>query len=221
MIQLALLALALLATPALSQDAHLNGMAEEVIASEWADPTSLGDDYLFNPIRFDGESVQMTLLLETAPLADVLSTFGGTAHAEEIFENTTVTWACYDTSSGRTTFVSLLMGEGDDSIELPIEPGPLVSVIVEEMNPPPNPACSSHADAAAPSGGNGILVLGATIADLEARFGSAPVDAGGHLAYVSQYEMGDEGSWLEHKVMYYRLENGLVTGVAYKLYSTR
>ena len=33
--------------------------------------------------------------------------------------------------------------------------------------------------------------------------------------------MGDEGNWLEHKVIYYQLENGLVTGVAYKLYATR
>lgn len=207
--------------PALAQEARLNGMAEEVIASEWADPTTLDHDYLFNPIAFDGETVYASFLLETSPLTHVLSKFGGTAHTEEIFEGTPITWACYDTGNGRTTFVSLLTGDGDDTIEPPIEPGPLVSVIIEEMNPPANPACATHADAASPSGGSEIPALGATVADLEARYGSAPIDAGGHIAYASYYEMGDEGNWLEHKVIYYRLENGLVTGVAYKLYSTR
>lgn len=208
------------AAPALAGEARLNGMAEEVIASEWADPTVLGHDYLFNPISFDSESVETSFLLDTVPLAEVLSTFGGTAHSEEIFDNTPVTWACYETGTSRTTFVSLVMGDGDDSIDPPVEPGPVVSVIVEEMNPPPNPACTANADAASPSGGSEIPALGATVADLEARFGSAPLDAGGHIAYVSQYEVGDEEDWLEHKVIYYRLKDGLVTGIAYKLYST-
>jgi hypothetical protein len=31
--------------------------------------------------------------------------------------------------------------------------------------------------------------------------------------------MGDEESWTEQKIIYYRLENGVVTGVAYRLNS--
>jgi hypothetical protein len=164
--------------------------------------------------------VDTIFLLEASPLADVLSNFGGAAHTEEIFDNTPATWACYETGNGRTTFVSLLVGDGDDSVEPPIEPGPLVSVIIEEANPPSNPACTVNTDVASPSGGSEIPALGATVADLEARYGSAPVDAAGHIAYASYYEMGDEENWLEHKVIYYRLEDGIVTGIAYKLYST-
>jgi hypothetical protein len=209
------------ATPAFASEPHLNGMAEAVVASEWADPIEL-DEYLFNPIAFDHPDVQGRFLLETSPMAEVLSTFGGTAYTEEIFEGTPVTWACYETGNARTTFVSLLMGDGDDSIEPPIEPGPLVSVIVEEANAPVNAASSENLAAAAPLPGNDIPRLGATRTDLFTRFGGHHLPGrDSSLAYVTQYEMGDEGNWLEHKVIYYRLENGLVTGVAYKLYSTR
>ena len=59
--RIALFALTLFATPALADDARLNGMAEEVVASEWSEPTRV-DDYLFNPIRFDSEEVETSLL---------------------------------------------------------------------------------------------------------------------------------------------------------------
>ena len=202
------------------EEAHLNGMAEEVVASEWADPITL-DEYLFEPIDFDLPSVQTSFLLDTAYLSQVLSVFGGTAHTEEIFEETPITWACYDTGNGRTTFVSLRTGEGDDSIEPPIEPGPIANVIVEEANAPTNDTCSESLAAAAPLPGNDIPRLGATRIELFNRFGGDIPERDSHLAYVTQYEMGDEGNWLEHKVIYYQLENGLVTGVAYKLYATR
>jgi hypothetical protein len=57
----ALLALALVVTPAFAEQAHLNGMAEAVVASEWADPITL-DDYLFEPIGFDSEEVETSFL---------------------------------------------------------------------------------------------------------------------------------------------------------------
>jgi hypothetical protein len=214
----ALLTLALLATPAFADDTHLNGMAEEVVASEWADPTMV-DDYFFNPIRFDSDEVETSFLPDYMYLSAVQEAFGGTPVIEEIFEGTPFAWLCYDTGTARTTFVSVRMGEGDDSIEPPIAPGPVLSVIVEEANAPANAACTANPAAASPQPTNDIPTLGATTADLEARFGSAPVDAGGHIGYVTEYAMGDEESWTEQKIIYYRLENGVVTGVAYRLNS--
>ena len=217
------IAFALLLTsvpPALAEEAHLNGMAEEVVASEWADPTRL-DEYLFNPIRFDNEGVETSFLPDYSYLSAVQEIFGGTPITEEIFEGTPFAWLCYETGKGRTTFVSVRNGDGDDSIEPPIAPGPVLSVIVEEMHAPANDACITNAAAAAPQPTNGIPTLGATTADLEARFGSAPVDAGGHVAYVAEYAMGDEESWTEQKIIYYRLEGGIVTGVAYRLNTIR
>lgn len=218
--RIALFALALLATPAFSDDAHLNGMAEEVLASEWSEPTRV-DDYLFNPIRFESEEVETSLLPDYAYLSAVQETFGGSLAREEIFEGTPFAWLCYDTGKARTTFVSVHNGDGDDSIEPPIAPGPVLSVIVEEANAPANATCTTNSAAAAPQPTNGIPTLGATIADLEARFGSAPVDAGGLLAYVAEYAMGDEDGWTEQKIVYYRLENAIVTGVAYRLNTIR
>ena len=98
--------LACLATPAMADEAHLNGMAEEVLASEWADPTYLGDDYLFEPIGFDHPSVQTSFLLDAHPFAALEPIFGGTPLVEEIFDNLPVRWLCYDTGNARTTFAS-------------------------------------------------------------------------------------------------------------------
>jgi hypothetical protein len=215
-IRRALLALALVVTPAFAEQAHLNGMAEAVLASEWADPITL-DDYLFEPIGFDSEEVETSFLPDYSYLSAVQETFGGTPITEEIFEGTLFAWLCYETGKGRTTFVSVHNGEGDDTLEPPIAAGPVLSVIVEEMNAPANAACTTNAAAAAPQPTNSIPTLGATTADLQARFGSAPVDAGGHVAYVTEYAMGDEDGWTEQKIIYYRLENDTVTGVAYRL----
>jgi hypothetical protein len=207
--------LAVLAAPAFADDAHLNGMAEDVVASEWSEPTKL-DGYLFNPLDF--EEAGTGYLLDATPLADVQSTFGGTAQTEDIFEGTPFTWLCYDTGTARTTFIAVRT-QGDDNETVP--PGPVLGVIVEEASAPANPACTANSAASAPEPSNDIPTLGATTADLAARFGSAPVDAGGHLAYVTEYLQGDEESWTERKVIYYRLENGIVTGIAYRLDTIR
>ena len=207
--------LAILAAPAFADEAHLNGMAEEVVASEWSEPTAV-DDYLFNPLDF--EKAGTGYLLDMTPLTDVQSTFGGTPETEEIFEGTPFTWLCYDTGTARTTFIAVRT-EGDGNETIP--PGPVLGVVVEEANAPANPACTANPVAAAPQPANDIPTLGAATADLAARFGSAPVDAGGHIAYVTEYLQGDEDSWTERKVIYYRLENGIVTGIAYRLDTSR
>lgn len=214
---LAIVLLIAAATPAFADNARLNGMAEEVLASEWADPTII-DDYLFNPHTFDDPSVETGFLLDATPFASVQQTFGGASTTEEIFDNLPITWLCYDTSNARTTFAALRVEpEGNETLE----PGPVLGLIVEEVSAPANTACTGNPAAASPQPGNGIPTLGASLADLEARFGSAPVDAGGHLAYVAEYEQGDEESWIERKIIYYRLEAGVVTGVAYRLTTER
>lgn len=208
--------LLLAATPAVA-DERLTGMAEEVLASEWADPTRI-DDYLFNSLAFDHEAVETSFLLDVTPLALVQSTFGGTSHTEEIFDGLPVTWLCYDTGDARTTFAALrVQSEGNETIE----PGPVLGIVIEEMRAPASDACTANAAAASPLPGNDIPGLGATLADLEARFGTAPADAGGHIAYIAEYEQGDEESWIERKTIYYRLEAGIVTGVAYRLTTER
>lgn len=196
-------------------EAQLNGMAEEVLASEWAEPTHV-DDYLFNPLQFEAPGT--SFLLDATSLADVQAAFGGTPGNGEIFEGTPVDWLCYDTGTSRTTFAAVRsQSEGNETIA----PGPVLGVVIEEANASTNFSCSANDDAAKPNPGNGIPGLGATVADLAARFGSAPVDAGGHLAYVTEYDMGDEESWVEQKIIYYRIEDDVVTGVAYRLNTIR
>jgi hypothetical protein len=183
-------------------------MAEAVLASDWADPIDV-DDYLFNPLSF--EAAGTSLLLDTSPMSDVARAFGGTAHTEEIFDGMPVIWHCYDTPKGRTTFVSLRSAPGNETMD----PGPLVNVVIEEASPPAATGCTPSDTAAGVDPGGDIPTLGATRADIEARLGIAP-STDGHLAVTTHYLAGDEEAWTERKVIYYRFDNDVVTGVAYK-----
>jgi hypothetical protein len=205
--RLVLIALACFATPALADDARLTGMAEAVLASEWADPVEV-DEYLFNPLRFDAAGTG--IMPDNSLLADVTRIFGGEPHTEEIFDNLPVIWHCYDTPKGRTTFASLRTIPGNETMEA----GPVVSVIIEEMNPPAAIGCAPSDTAIGADPGGEIPTLGATRSEIEARFNVGT--NGDNLAITTHYLAGDYEPWTERKVIYYRLENDVVTGVAYK-----
>jgi hypothetical protein len=190
--------------PALAADAHLTGMAEEVLGSEWAEPTYVANlwptigfaavpDFSFDPDRVAFETV--------------IVAFGGEPVVEELFEGSPVTWLCYDTGGKRTTFASLgpLMGD-------PKYP-PAISLIVEETVAEPSPDCSDNPAAATPEARR--PGVGASVADLEDEFGEAPVDAGGHIAYVARINMSGSFEGVATQIMYYRIEAETVTGVGF------
>lgn len=192
--------------PALAADPHLTGMAEEVLGSEWAEPTNVANpwetigfaavpDFAFDPDRVAFETVTVA--------------FGGEPVSEELFEGSPLLWLCYDTGGKRTTFVSLgtLMGQPDRPSA--------ISLIVEETAAEPSPDCTANPAAASPQTLPDLPGIGGTIADLEDHFGEAPVDAGGHLAYVSQIGMSGSFVGVATKIVYYRIEAGTITGVGF------
>jgi hypothetical protein len=192
--------------PALAADPHLTGMAEEVLGSEWSEPTEVTDpwatigfaavpDFAFDPDRVAFETV--------------IVAFGGEPVTEELFEGSPLLWLCYDTGGKRTTFVSLgtLMGQ-------PKYPA-AINLVVEEIATEPSPDCIDNPAAASPQTRPKLPGVGATIAELEDEFGEAPVDAGGHLAYVSRINMSGSFEGVATKIVYYRIEAGTITGVGF------
>ena len=192
--------------PALAAEPHLTGMAEEVLGSEWAEPTDVRDpwatigfaavpDFAFDPDRVAFDTV--------------VAAFGGEPVSEELFEGSSILWLCFDTGGKRTTFVSLgtLMSQ-------PKYPQ-AISLIVEETVAEPSPDCADNPAAASPQTIPDRPGIGASIAELEDEFGEAPVDASGHIAYVSQIGVSGSFEGVATKIVYYRIEAGTITGVGF------
>ena len=201
------IALVLAACPALAQDAPLTGMAEEVLGSEWSEPTPVDEYNLFVLFEFDGLPGARPIELYKQPFEDVIYMFGGQLQTSEIFEGISVDWVCYDAGDTRTTIASLSTGYVGV---------PAPDLIVEERVDAPSPACSVKPGATPADPFTRLPVIGGSLADLVERFGKAPVDAAGHLAYVSHTEIGGSFVGIDTKIVYYRIENELITGVAYR-----
>lgn len=200
-------ALVLAASAASAEDVPLSGMAEEVIASEWSDPTSVGERDLFVLFKFDALPGAPLIELYKQSFEDVIYLIGGQQHTSEIFEGSAVDWVCYDTGDTRTTVASLSTGYVGV---------PAPDLIVEEDVDSPSPACSAKPGATAADPFTRLPGIGGSVADLVERFGTAPVDANGHLAYVSAVEIGGSFEGIQTQIVYYRIENELITGVAYR-----
>ena len=93
---------------------------------------------------------------------------------------------------------------------------PAPDLIVEERVDTPSPACSAKPDASANDPFTRLPGIGGTLADLVERFSTAPVDANGHLAYVNEFEIGGSFEGVQTEIVYYRIEDELITGVAYR-----
>jgi len=174
-------ALVLAASAASAEDVPLTGMAEEVIASEWSEPTSVGQRDLFVLFKFEALPGDPLIELYKQSFEDVIYLIGGQQHTSEIFEGTAVDWVCYDTGDTRTTVASLSTGYVGV---------PAPDLIVEERVDGPSPSCSAKPGATAADPFTRLPRIGGSVADLIERFGTAPVDANGHLAYVSAAEIG-------------------------------
>jgi hypothetical protein len=201
------LALIVATQPALAAGPHLTGMAEEVLGSEWAEPTDVGDPWA--TIGFAAVPDFPQFDPDRVAFATVTAAFGGEPVSEELLEGSPILWLCYDTGGKRTTFVSLgtLMGQPDYPSA--------ISLIVEETVAGPSPDCTANPAAASPQTLPDLPGIGSVIADLEDHFGEAPVDAGGHLAYIARTEIRGSFVGLATKIVYYRIEAGTITGVGF------
>lgn len=200
-------ALVLAASAASAEDVPLTGMAEEVLASEWSEPTSVGERDLFVFFKFDALPGEPFIELYKQSFEDVIYFIGGQQHTSEIFEGTSVDWVCYDAGDTRTTVASLSTGYVG---------APAPDFIVEERVDGPSPACLAKPGATAADPFTHLPGIGGSVADLVERFGTAPVDANGHLAYVSAVEIGGSFEGIQTQIVYYRIDKELITGVAYR-----
>jgi hypothetical protein len=193
--------------PALATEPHLTGMAEEVLGSEWSEPTYVGGAWA--DIGFAAVPHYPSFEPDRVAFATVPAAFGGEPVSEELFEGSPILWLCYDTGGKRTSFVSLgtLMGHPDYP--------PAISLIVEETVAEPSPDCTANPAAASPQAIPHLPGIGASTADLENHFGEAPIDGGGHVAYVARTEMSGSFVGVATKIVYYNVEAGTITGVGF------
>lgn len=203
---LATLALIASIQPALAAEADLTGMAEEVLGSEWTEPTNIGNADLFGAMRFPNAPDQDRFDMSLSPLDAVAKVFGGTAYTTEIFEGTPVIWLCYESDGMRTTFASY----AESVIGVPA-----IDLVVEEEIATPSSACTATAAAASPDPLTGLQGVGGTLDALQDRYGRLTPDAAGRLALVRKIEVRGSFEGTETKINYYRFDGDTITGVAY------
>jgi hypothetical protein len=203
---LATLALIASIQPTLAADPQLTGMAEEVLASEWSEPTKLGNADLFGALRFPNAPAQDRFDMSFSPLSAVATLFGGTPQTGEIFEGMPVTWLCYESDGKRTTFASYaesLVGV------------PAIDLIVEEVVTTHSAACTNNAAAASPDPLTGLPGVGGKLGALQDRYRNIAPDAAGRLALVTEMDVRGSFKGTETKIAYFRFDGDTITGVAY------
>lgn len=201
---LAAAATAVLSPPALAASPGPAGMIGDLLSGNWPVSTERKGDYLFNPLDTGTFSVALVLV----PLARVHDELGGNLQQARADNGATLQWLCYEGGNIRTSFLSW----GDVS---PEDDTPAVSLVAMERINAPDASCATLDKAVVPDPGNDLPGIGATLADLEARFGSAKPDADGKVSYFSEATLGDEESWTVTKNVYYVVKDGVVVSVAF------
>lgn len=201
---LAALAATLLSPSALAASPGPGGLVGDLLSGNWPVSTEL-KDYLFNPIGID----TATFALDESRLDSVRDTFGGAIQHTVADNGAPLDWLCFQHGTIRTWFLS--WGDVDQG------GGLLTSLIAEETiaADAPDAGCKVVDDAFVPLPGNDIPGVGATLADLKARFGVATPDKDGKVSYFSQATLGDEESWTVTKNVYYVVRDAVVVSVAF------
>jgi hypothetical protein len=163
------------------------------------------EDYLFNPLSVE----EMSVMPGVTPLADVRAMLGGEVRTDAAGS---MSWLCYDAAGILTWFISVPNESGDDMITAVVQEATVARGVTSG-------GCTAGGilDLAP---GNNIPVLGATEADLAARFGLLQASPEGWVAYRRRVVLGDDGySWIEVKTVAYLLRGGEVSGVAFAQHS--
>ena len=205
---LAGLALAALSQSAFAAAPKLSGIADRILSAQWTSSASIDDD-LFKAISFkaaEGEA----FTLETSKLGDVLAAFGGKVQTTGAY-GPAVSWLCYDSAGKRTWFVGAELGDDKE---------PLLTLIAEEAigKTAPDLGCGKVADALSPVPGDKLPGFGATLADLQKRYGGADPDDKGRVSFMSSAPIGS-GDIMQAKNVYYLVAGGEVTAVAFSAVS--
>ncbi len=196
------------ALAALSQSAlaapKLSGIADRILSADWTNSMSIDDD-LFKAISFkaaEGEA----FTLEQSELNDVAAVFGGKVESTKAY-GAPVSWLCYDAGDKRTWFVAA---------ELSQDKAPLLTLIAEEAigKSTPDGGCGKVSDALSPVPGDKLPGLGASLADLDKRFGGADPDSKGRVSFMASAPVGNSDV-VQAKNVYYLLDKKIVTAVAY------
>lgn len=189
------------ALAALSQSAFAatnpNGILTFILSGDFPEAVVLSVDP-FTTVAFDGPEFD----LGRTTLGDITDAFGGKIETSTADNGSPQSWMCFDAGGLRTWFYSGMTDDVDR---------PVVNLIVEEQATTPAAAagCTDLTVALTPE--NDLPGVGATLADLQTRFGAAQPDQNGHLNFTYQSEAEPDAV----KNVFYIVTNGVVTSVAY------
>lgn len=154
----------------------------------------------FKTVMVDGSEFS----LGTVTLAAINDQFGGKIQTSTADNGSPQSWLCYDAGGLRTWFYS---GLTDTSGK------PLVNLIVAERSTTPaaDGGCTDITVALTPE--NDLPGVGATLADLQKRFGAEHVkpDQNGHLNFTYR----DQESTDVVQNVFYIVKSGVVTSIAF------
>lgn len=191
------------ALAALSQAAvaatNQNGILTFVLSGDFPAAVVLVADP-FKTIAFDGPEFDLGAIT----LAAVAEQFGGTVQASTADNGSPQSWLCYDAGGLRTWFYSGLTDAAGK---------PVVNLVVEEQatTPAAEAGCAEVTVELTPQ--NDLPGVGATLAELEKRFGAEQVkpDQNGHLNFT--YLGPDAANSVKN--LFYIVKDGVVTSVAF------
>lgn len=200
---LAGLALAAMSQSAFAAASRLSGIADRILSADWTSSASIDDD-LFKAISFKSAKGE-AFTLEATRLADVAAAFGGKVQSTAAY-GPAVSWLCYDSAGKRTWFVGTELGE---------DKAPLLTLVAEEAigKSTPDAGCGKVADALTPVPGDKLPGFGATLAELQKRYGGADPDDKGRVSFMSSAPLS--GDVMQAKNIYYLVSKGEVTAVAF------
>ena len=196
-----LIAVALVASAIISQsvsaapEPKLSGILTDIFAADFPSAV-LSEKPLFTDITFDGPAFTPAV----TTMAEINDEFGGTIVAPDA----TQSWLCFDAGTTRTWFYS---GATDAAGK------PVANVIVTELATTPAAAagCATITVALTPIDAN-LPGLGATLADLAKRFGTAEPDDHGQLNFTFMTTTGDTR---QVQNIFYTVKDRVVTAVAF------
>lgn len=176
-----------------------NGILNFILSGSFPEAVVLSADP-FKTVVFDGPEFD----LGRVSLGDIADEFGGKIQTSSADNGSPQSWLCFDADGLRTWFYS---GLTDDVGR------PLVNLIVEEQatTRANEGGCAEIAVALTPQ--NELPGVGATLADLQQRFGADAVklDQNGYLNFTYQGEENPDAV----KNVFYIIRNGVVSSIAF------
>ncbi|OOG70338.1 hypothetical protein BLJAPNOD_04562 [Ensifer sp. M14] len=202
--------LTLLSTELAASDDKLSGLPSLVLGGQTATAQTFQFETPFNNLINAGS---LAITLEKTTLDEVKATFGGNIRSRTV-EGLSVGWLCYELSTGDLPRRIWFVANGRSDATTPAQK-PVTFISTEEVSGDAD-KCDTPTVALAP-----LLLPVPTLkdsaADLEKRFGAAPMQ---EMVRYAHQQQGEQNMMVLQSLVY-RLKNGHIDGIAFTQVTTK